>query len=171
MNPSSCSEYRSRGAKFFPFVILLSVYFLCRLFFQQLPMMKTAFIFPTGLIVDSFYGAGGYSAGEWLFNSEQTLFVLGESCSGTTFFSLLAAYIAFRIATHQTSWLWLVYAYPLTLMANSMRVLSSIYAHNSLVVFNAGQFAGPIHVFTGVVAFLCSFLFIAYIIERQKVGF
>ncbi len=170
MSNHGCREYGLRRPAILPFVILLSVYFLCRLVFQQLSVIKTGFIFPTGLLVEMFYGTGDYTTGEWLFNREQTRFVLGESCSGTTFFSLLLAYIAFRINTHRTSLLWLAYAYPITLIANAMRVLSSNYAHNVLGHFGAGRFADHAHVMTGAVAFLCSFLIVAYVIERPKTG-
>ena len=148
--------------------ILLCVYFLCRLFFQQLTIMKVGFIFPTGVIVEMFYGAGEFVRGEWLFGIESTQFVIGESCSGTTFFSLLIAYIAYRIRTHKTSYFWLILAYPVAIVANAMRVLSSIYAHNILPTLNAMDFRDEVHVVTGAIAFLCSFLLIAYIIEKPQ---
>jgi len=130
--------------------------------------MKTGFIFPTGLIVELFYGVGEYIGREWLFGIENTQFVLGESCSGTTFFSLLIAYIAFRIKTHQTSIIWFLLAYPIALIANAMRVLSSIYAHNTLALLNGHEFSDHVHVITGAVAFLCSFLLVAYTIEKPN---
>ena len=130
--------------------------------------MKTGFIFPTGLIVELFYGAGEYIGREWLFGIENTQFVLGDSCSGTTFCSLLIAYIAFRIKTHKTSIIWFLLAYPIALIANTMRVLSSIYAHSTLALLNGHEFSDHVHVITGAVAFLCSFLLVAYIIEKPN---
>jgi len=153
----------------YPLLLLLLAYFLCRLFFQQFEIAKTAFIFPTGLFVEMFYGAGEYVGREWLFSIDRTQFVLGESCSGTTFFSLLAAYVVFRMKTHGTSFVWLLLAYPLALVANTMRVLSSIYAHETLALFDGHALDVYVHVVVGAMAFLCSFLMIAYVIERPNV--
>lgn len=157
------TEYFQR---WLPQLTLLAVYFFGRLFFQQLTVMKTAFIYPTGLLVESFYGAGSYVNKEWLFGFNGTQFILGESCSGTTFFSLLIAYISFRALTHKTSLVWLALAYPIVIIANTMRVLSSIYAHNGLVSFDGLHFSSQVHVFTGAITFLCCFLIIAYFIEK-----
>lgn len=153
---------------FLPLGILLVIYFFCRLFFQQLTIMKVGFIFPTGVIVEMFYGAGEFINNEWLFGIENTQFVLGESCSGTTFFSLLFAYIVYRIKTQSIAYVWLFLSYPIAIIANAMRVLSSIYAHNFLSNFNAFNFLEEAHVATGVIAFLCSFLIVAYFIESPK---
>lgn len=147
---------------------LFIVYFLCRLFFQQITIAKIGFIFPTGVIVEMFYGAGEFIKKEWLFRIEHTQFVLGESCSGTTFFSLLIAYIAYRIKTHKTPLIWLLLAYPIAIIANAMRVLSSIYAYNISAILNVSSFRDEVHVITGSIAFLCGFLFVAYIIEKPK---
>ena len=147
---------------------LCMVYFLCRLFFQQLSYMKLGFIYPTGVIVEWFYGMGEYINGEWLFGINQTQFVLGESCSGTTFFSLLIAYIALHISTHQTALIWLVLAFPITILANSMRVLSSIYAHNISTLLNIEMYRDEIHVVAGAIAFLSSLLIIAFLIEKPQ---
>jgi exosortase/archaeosortase family protein len=162
------NEYFQR---WLPLLILFAVYFFGRLFFQQLTLMKTAFIYPTGLIVESFYGAGNYTNKEWLFGFKGTQFILGESCSGTTFFSLLIAYICFRTLTHKTPLIWLAFAYPIAIFANAMRVLSSIYAHNGLATFNGLHLSSQLHVFTGAITFLCCFLVIAYFIEKPKGSF
>lgn len=146
--------------------VLLCVYFLCRLIFQQFPVVKTAFIFPTGWIVQAFHGAGRFVDGQWFFDIHRTMFVLGESCSGTTFFSLLVAYICFRIRTKSTSSIWLLWAYPVSIVANAIRVQSSMFAHNTLTLISASDFSDQMHVATGTVTFLCSFLCFVYIIER-----
>lgn len=114
-----------------------------------------------------FYGFGEYSEGAWLFYAGKTRFVLAESCSGTTFFSLLVAYIAFRIKTHGIALLWLVYAYPITLLANAFRVISSIPAHNLLAHYQFDAISNEIHVVAGVSAFLLCYLPVAYLIERS----
>ena len=154
--------------RFSPLVILLITYFLCRLLFQQFTIMKVGFIFPTGIIVEIFYGTGEFINKEWLFGIEQTRFVLGESCSGTTFFSLLFAYILYRIKTQNIPYFWLFLIYPVAIIANAMRVLSSIYAHNTLSAFNVSKFSNEAHVITGAIAFLCVFLIIAYIVENPN---
>lgn len=168
MNVKPVSNRFSRNPRILPYVILLLVYFFCRILFQQFTVLKAAFIYPAGLVVELFYGYGNYIDQEWLFIIGQTQFVFGESCSGTTFFSLLVAYIAFRMMTHRTSFVWLLLCYPIALAANAMRVLSSINAHSALALFNAAEFADHAHVVTGSIAFLCSFLLIAYIIEKPK---
>ena len=154
--------------RFSPLVILLITYFLCRLLFQQFTFMKIGFIFPTGIIVEIFYGTGEFINKEWLFGIEHTQFVLDESCSGTTFFSLLFAYILYRIKTQSIPFFWLFLTYPIAVIANAMRVLSSIYAHNTLSAFNVSKFSNEAHVITGAIAFLCVFLIIAYIVENPN---
>lgn len=168
MNHGDLKYNNSSMNRFIPLGILLFAYFLCRLFFQQFAIMKVGFIFPTGVIVELFYGAGQFVNKEWLFGIENIQFVLGESCSGTTFFSLLFAYIIYRIKTQNIPYFWLFLAYPIAIIANAMRVLSSIYAHNFLSAFNVSTVLDEAHVITGVVAFLCSFLIVAYIIENPN---
>ncbi|MCP4333595.1 MAG: hypothetical protein GY785_13140 [Gammaproteobacteria bacterium] len=159
------SKYPLPDPKINALLILLFVYFLCRLFFQQLVVAKTAFIFPTGVLVGWFYGGGEYINREWLFGINETRFILGETCSGTTFFSLLVAYIVYRIKAHASSCIWLIWAYPIAIAANAMRVLSSIYAHNILTIFNTQAITDEVHVVTGATAFLFCFLLVAYFIE------
>ncbi len=165
--------FRGSGGyhRWLPIFTLLLVYFLSRFLFQQLTVLKSAFIYPTGLIVEFFYGAGNYIQREWLFEFNGTQFVLGESCSGTTFFGLLIAYICFRVLTHKTSMIWLAFAYPLAIFANAMRVLSSIYAHNGLATIDGLHISSQVHVFTGAITFLCCFLVIAYYIEKPESRF
>ena len=142
-------------------------YFICRVFFQQLTVAKSAFIFPTGIIVEWFYDAGSYIGGEWIYEIGSTQFILGESCSGTTFFSLLVAYFIYRSLTLNSSYVWLLLAYPITIFANAMRVLSSISAHNLLAVLDASAYRDEVHAITGAIAFLTCFLLVAMFIESN----
>lgn len=148
--------------------VLLLVYFLGRLVFQQFPELKILFIYPTGLLVDLFYNFGYFTGSEWIFGINQTRFVIDASCSGTTFFSLLGAYFAFRILTHKIPLFWLASLLPIVLIANSMRVLSSIYAHELGAFFNMQQHSDIIHVATGSITFALVFLIIALFIEKPK---
>ncbi|MFQ3244261.1 MAG: exosortase/archaeosortase family protein [Arenicella sp.] len=153
-----------------PLFALLITYFLLRVLFKQYIEAKTWFIYPSGVVVNWFKGSGEYLNYEWVFGIQSTRFVLGEPCSGTTFFSLLIAYIVYRILTHRASLMWLLLAYPIAIAANSMRVLSSISAHNSLAYLNALKFTSEVHVITGTIAFSVSFLLVAYLIERPTDG-
>ena len=149
-----------------PVGLLLLSYLVGRTVFQQVPQLKSLFIYPTGEIVSAFYGIGTYINSEWIFNFGQTRFILGETCSGTTFFCLLCAYLIYSMIKHKTSFMWLFLAYPITIIANAMRVLSSIYVHRVLVHINADVFGEAIHVFTGTVTFLGCLLLIASLIDR-----
>lgn len=155
-----------RKSSLFPQSLLLLAYLFFRILFQQIPDLKTLFIYPTGLLVSIFFGAGEYTSSEWIYLFDQTRFVLGESCSGTTFFSLLCGYLIYAKARHKTPLTWLWLAYPATLLANTMRVLSSIYASGMLTQLNAEAHGDAIHVLTGTVTFLTSLLATALFIER-----
>lgn len=148
--------------------ILLAVYFLLRLLFKYSLWLKiNGFIVPTGAIVKSFLGYGYFTdIGEWIYDTNSTQFILGESCSGTTFFSLLTAYIAFRIQTSGASYLWLLAVLPITIIVNAMRVVSSIAVHNMVSHYNFSGIASFAHVASGVAVFLCCFLIVAYFVER-----
>ncbi|MEJ2445721.1 MAG: archaeosortase/exosortase family protein, partial [Exilibacterium sp.] len=139
-----------------------------RLVFQQLPFVKVIFIYPTGFLTNAFYGTGFYLNSEWVYFLDNTKFVLGESCSGTTFFSILVAYLIYAKIAYNISLLWLLFAYPITLISNSMRVLSSIYAHNVLASLKAQSYGDYIHVMTGTVTFLSCLLLIAVLIEKTR---
>ncbi|MCP4471235.1 MAG: hypothetical protein GY815_11210 [Gammaproteobacteria bacterium] len=153
-----------------PFILLLLVFFACRLLFQQLVFLKSAFIYPTGLVLEQYIGFGFYDGQQWLFRPGATRFLLGETCSGTTFFSLLVAYLVYRLHTRKKLLIWLSLAYPVALFANSMRVLSAIHAHQFLTFFDADHLAVELHVVTGSIAFLCCFLIVAWAIEKQGPG-
>lgn len=156
------------GKKWYQVTALLFAYFILRILFQQLPEAKTLFIYPTGLIVDVFYGTGRYIQPEWIYFMGKTQFILGDTCSGTTFFSLLFSYLIYRILTLKVSWLWLAAAFPVTLIANSMRVLSSMHAHNFLTVLGLEQHGDSVHAITGTATFLTCFLIMTYFIEKGK---
>lgn len=155
-----------RKSSFFPQAILLLAYLLLRSLFQQIPDLKTLFIYPTGALVSVFFDKGEYTGSEWIYLFDQTQFVLGESCSGTTFFSLFCAYLIYAKARHKTQLIWLWLAYPVTVLANTMRVLSSIYASGMLTQLNAQAHGDAIHVLTGTVTFLTCLLATALFIER-----
>ncbi|WP_113953143.1 hypothetical protein [Arenicella xantha] len=153
-----------------PLSALLLTYFLLRLFFQQYVAAKSWFIFPSGMVVNWFNGTGIYIHSEWVFNVDGTRFVLGAPCSGTTFFSLLSAYVVYRLLTHKISVSWLLLVYPIAIAVNSMRVLSSIPAHNALVHLNLTSLSTNVHVITGTVTFATCFLLLAYLIEKTNAG-
>ena len=155
-----------RKSSFFPPSLLLLAYLLLRILFQQIPDLKTLFIYPTGVLVSVFFGTGEYTGSEWIYPFDQTQFVLGESCSGTTFFSLLSAYLIYAKAKHKTRLIWLWLAYPATVLANTMRVLSSIYAYGMLTQLNAQAYGDAIHAITGSVTFLTCLLATALFVER-----
>lgn len=149
-------------------LVLLGSYFVVRLIFQQLTELKTLFIYSTGYVVHLFHGVGSYINSEWLFVLNQTQFVLNASCSGTTFFSLLVSYLLYRKYSVGLSNTWLWLAFPITIAANTMRVLSAMHIHNLSAQFGWQQFDADLHVATGTVAFLISFLLVTYCIERQR---
>lgn len=128
--------------------------------------MKSGFIWPTGVFVDGLLNNGFYLDKQWLFNFGETRFVLGESCSGTTFYSLLVAYIAYRIRTHRISVAWLLLAYPVAIVANAIRVSSSIYIYEILQLFDNHAFSDALHVLVGSVTFLSVFLIFAFAIDK-----
>jgi exosortase K len=148
--------------------LLLLAYLSLRILFQQFPVLKSLFIYPTGILVNAFYTTGTYTDSQWIYIFEQTKFVLGESCSGTTFFSLLFAYFIYSIAKHNIPLAWLVLTYPIALIANTMRILSSINAQRFLAHTNADSYSDAIHVIMGTITFVSCLLLVALFIGRTR---
>lgn len=146
--------------------VLLLAYLLCRVAFAQLPVLKQLFIWPSGQILSALYGAGEYTGDQWRFVFGSVSYLLDASCSGTTFFSLLLAYLCFRVYTHRINPLWLVAAYPIALIANVMRVHCAIFLDQWLRWADQLAFSQFVHVLAGVVAFLCCFVVVAWCVER-----
>ena len=154
--------------KQYPYFVLFLIYLLLRFTFQQLTLLKQAFIYPTGKIIDSLYFSGEYIHGEWIYYLINTKFILGESCSGTTFFSLITAYLTFLIVKENISKKWLILTFPITILANTIRVISSMYAHQFTVSIKQAHLSDLVHVAVGVITFLCCFMSIIFIIQYKK---
>ncbi len=152
---------------------------LLRLLFREVDELKLAFIYPTGWLVHSFLSSGVFALGEWHFSLVSTLagsthgtrFILGESCSGTTFFCLLCAFFALRRATHGISGWWLIAAWPITLVANAIRVLSAIYLHKGLAIVGLEVWQASAHVITGTLTFLTLLLVVSWWVERPRLTY
>jgi len=151
-----------------PYSVLLLSYLGLRLIFQQLTMLKLGFIYPTGLLVSGFYDAGVFSGQGWSFFIGSTEFVLSESCSGTTFFCLLMAFMCFRVQTKTASYWWLLAVYPIAILANTIRVVSSMEAHRFLVLVNQADITDPVHTLVGSMVFLAVFLLVSIILDWRK---
>lgn len=164
---NSSVDLKTRFSAGIPYIALLLCYLLFRLIFRFIPEAKLAFIYPSGVLVQSFFTSGSYHVDEWQFLFGETLFILGESCSGTTFFSMLIAYVIYSMFRGD-SWLWLLAVYPVTLIANTIRVISSIYAHNLATISGVAGFDEYIHIICGVSAFLVSFIIMVYLMDYFK---
>lgn len=146
---------------------LFAVYGAWRLFFQQVVTAKVAFIYPTGLLLQPYVGAGAFTDGQWEFLLSGTWFVINEQCSGTTFFSLLFAYICYLRFSGATSQIipWLLAAYPIAVIANVMRVQCAILIHEMTGGTVLSALQESLHVIVGVFAFLFCFLATAWAID------
>ena len=151
-----------------PSALLLS-YFVARSLFRFLPFLKQAFIYPTGLLVNSMGTPGEYSGGEWLYDHAHVRFVLGESCSGTTFFCLLLAFLVYHRVTGSLSSLALLLAFPVALLANAIRVSTSMLLYQVLDQLNLSQLQDTLHILTGVISFLGVLLTWHLILHRSHV--
>ena len=148
-----------------PIVLLLSSYFGLRVLFKYWEASKQAFIYPTGYLVNCFYGQGSYTGNQWQLAIGNTPFTLSSQCSGTTFFSLLVAFIIFKAAQQPRWWAYLLLAYPITLIANTTRVTSLMFTHKTLAHINAIQYDEIAHIIVGTVTFLSFFLMCILIFE------
>lgn len=162
---------KERIGQLIPVIFLLSTYLVIRIVFQQVSTLKLVFIYPTGVLIKSFFGNGQYINQEWHLVLNQTQFVLGESCSGTTFFSLLCAYLTYLILKRRASLVWLLLAYPITLIANAMRVTSSIYIHNILNEADVSGYHEAVHIFTGTATFFSCLLLTSLLIDKTGIQF
>lgn len=151
-----------------PITVLLLSYFVLRLIFQQFTLLKLGFIFPSGWLVSMFYDAGSFLGVEWQFLLGSTEFRLGDSCSGTTFFSLLAAFIIYRLRQQAGLWYCLLAAYPVAILANTIRVISSIEAHRFLVLIDQIDITDQVHALVGSMVFLAVFLLISIALDLRK---
>ena len=147
--------------------VLVGIYLALRTLFYAFPTLKTLFfIYPVGGLVSSFLGIGDFCNGEWIYRVGHTQVILGELCSGTTFFSLLVAYLGMRYQAGGLSAGWLVAGYPLALLANASRVVCSIqmYAHGLRSMPLSIQ--DHIHETIGVVVFATTLITLTLILER-----
>lgn len=148
-----------------PIIMLLSSYLGLRVLFKYWEASKQAFIYPTGYLVNVFYGHGGYTGREWQLTIGNTPFTLSSQCSGTTFFSLLVAFILFKAAQQPRWWAYLLLAYPITLIANTARVTSLMFTHKTLACIGASQLDEVAHILVGTVTFLSFFLICIFVFE------
>lgn len=148
-----------------PILALLTSYLGLRVVFHQWEATKQCFVYPVGYLVKLFYGQGVYTGLEWRFSVGEVPFTLSTQCSGTTFFSLLTAFILYK-ATQRPYWLrYLLLAYPLALFANSARIISVILTHKVLGHLHAEHLSDAAHVLVGAVTFLSFFLFFVLVVE------
>ena len=149
----------------YPTFWLLLSYFLLRLLFQQWPSLKQLFIYPTGWLVSLFYNVGQFVGGEWLFHIGVTEFTLGDVCSGTTFFCLLCAFMIYRRVLVSQSLYWLLLAFPVTIIANAVRVVSSIEAHRFLVMIERVSVTSHVHALVGCMVFMATFILCSLVLD------
>ena len=151
-----------------PLLWLLVTYALLRILFYQWPQIKAAFIYPTGLLVNLMGFAGEYAFDEWSYRFQTVRFTLGELCSGTTFFCLVMAFLVYQWRSQRVSPIWFVVAYPLTIVANAIRVGSSMILYLLLDSMQLSYLNEPFHLACGVVTFLTALLALAYLIETGR---
>ena len=149
-------------------ISMLLTYVVLRVLFREFSELKDVFIYPVGWLVAQFLGSGQPVQGDWWFTLGTTRFVLNESCSGTTFFSLLCGYFVLRLQTHRCSPWWLVATYPLVLLANTVRVLSATYVHVLLAGQSLPLLQDSAHVITGTVTFLGLLIAVALYVEGWR---
>ena len=147
---------------------LLAVYFLFRVLFSQWPDLKEAFIYPTGILVNLSGLSGEYAQGEWRYQFQTVRFILGELCSGTTFFSLVTAYLIYQWRLRYIGLSWLALAYPVTILANAIRVTASMILYLLLDSMQLTDLNEPLHIVCGVVTFLTTLLALAYLIDITR---
>ena len=149
--------------------VLLLIYFISRVLFLSFPNLKTLFfIVPVGELVHAFFGSGEFNGVEWVFTADSTRYILGENCSGTTFFSLVLAYLGMRYqASRIPIWL-LLCAYPVTLIANLARVLISVFVHGVTDAYLSSAWQDQLHLFTGIAVFVFTFLILTLYINRVR---
>lgn len=135
-------------------VILVCVYIGFRLLFYSFPGLKSLFfIRPVGSLISLFWGVGVFNGNEWVYETGGIKIILGELCSGTTFFCLLSAYVIMKYSSGGLSAWWIAACYPLSLVTNASRVLCSVYVSG----YTMNQFSesthSQIHLFVGVIVF------------------
>jgi len=139
--------------------LLTGVYALFRLVFYFYPKLKTlCFIHPTGKLVSLFWGMGKFYREEWVYEMGRMRVVLGELCSGTTFFSLLVAYMIMRYSVGRLSLWWIAASYPLSLFINAARVICSAYVSYPVIRYLPDHTHDHIHLAIGVIIFFTAFI-------------
>ena len=152
----------------FPVLALISSYGVLRFIFQHWESSKQAFIYPVGYFIQSYFGRGFYTGEQWLFDVGGMPFTLSTQCSGTTFFSLITAFVIYK-SLHNTRLVpLLLVAYPLALVANVVRVTSLIITHRLLDQLKLTQFNDAAHVLIGTVSFLSILLIFVWLLEHYR---
>ena len=146
--------------------VLLTAYFCLRVLFVSIPVLKTwLFIQPAGGLVALFWGAGLFDGTAWIYEAGHFQVVLNASCSGTTFFSILAAYTLMKYLSGDISAWWLFASYPIALSANASRVLSSIYVYGYSPAWFSPNTHEALHIVVGVVIFALTLIALSLVWE------
>jgi exosortase K len=149
-------------------IIFLVLSFMLVTLFENLKVELTYFVYPTGKLTSFF--CGGFSS----FSEEGFRLLIAEvpvlistACSGLTFFCILFSFITIsRISIYKKISL-LLLCYPLTIIANMFRIISSAHTHQLIGSHLPGGLFHTVHLVTGVIVYLTFFIFISLFIQRK----
>ena len=164
--------------------------------FHWAPSAHLAFIYPSGLVVNGIHGGGEFIDGEWFFFLGRTEFILGESCSGSAFFTVVLFYVGYglwvdskrsrrqpgnqtgsgrlvrvskpmtRFMIHSTVMFGALYLFVIAV--NGFRVWTSMLVHTALLDSGHGVFRDEVHTLVGAVVFSLGFLAVFLWINKRE---
>jgi len=99
---------------------------------------------------------------------------VGDSCSGMSFFLLMTGLLAWTVLRRKDgarkTWLWLALAVPaayaITLLANAIRIILAVYAHQVTAATLGPAYQHATHLAVGILVFLPILLLTSFLLER-----
>ena len=109
----------------------------------------------------------------WLLPSQFEPVLVSQACCGSDFWLLVVALLAWQLAPQPqpipgVTILALLYAAPLSLAVNSIRIVVVVQAHRWFIPLWPEKYAPFFHQLTGVAVFLPALIFLHALLEHSR---
>jgi exosortase/archaeosortase family protein len=142
------------------------------LILQMMPQLRIDLFAAGAARLAALLMGAGLDRGEaaWTIALGDRTVAVTTACSGTDFFLMVAALIAWRLTRANRSWViagmaGLLFALPVTLLVNALRVVAVAQAHRWLIPMLPERHGAFAHMITGAAIFLPSLVTLNLILE------
>lgn len=106
----------------------------------------------------------------WLIPLGEVPVLVSAACSGTGFFLMVTALLAWHFAQRGRHWIWavaggLVVGFPLALVVNALRVVTLVQAHRWIIPRFPASYGPLLHMATGAAVFLSLLIGLNFLLE------